>query len=230
MWRCAQTDRLALQVKLCTCNYSLPCSIGLFNMLRWLLWSRWKKFKYHKKTKLISDCLFNTEKHHICLDIDSLVQSMDNSFVFLDSGFIFVRFITLVTLDHLTIGVSMLVGDVALQTGPMDELVTEATLDLTHWVCNNNTVWGRQLPHSLRRFLPPRLEDSVLNTFVFFQTPLAFEKLAADGTQRRLQTGVFYCDVSWQVLFRHRFTTVRTLSCIGPTCNSCFGFISISEN
>ena len=55
---------------------------------------------------------------------------MGNSFVFLHGSFIFIHLVAHVTEHLTTIIIAMLISNMSLQTGTMDELVTEFTLSL----------------------------------------------------------------------------------------------------
>ena len=55
---------------------------------------------------------------------------MGNSFVFLHGSFIFIHLFANITEHLATIIIAMLISNMSLQTGTMDELVTEFTLSL----------------------------------------------------------------------------------------------------
>ena len=67
---------------------------------------------------------------------------MRNPFVLFDSCFVFVALFADIT-NNLALLVAMLVVNMALKAGRVDELVTEATLGLTDSVCNKNMSYTR---------------------------------------------------------------------------------------
>ena len=68
---------------------------------------------------------------------------MRNSFVLFNSCFVFVALFADITNNLAIFLVAMLVVNMALKAGRVDELVTEATLGLTDSVCNKKMSYTR---------------------------------------------------------------------------------------